>query len=257
MKIAVTGSTGHVGGTVVRRLISAGGDHDIVGLTRQVAPYEDVDALRSALDGVDTLVFVSSDGEAAKVVLHHQNVLRAAVEAKVGHVVLLSGLDVDLGSPFCYAYTNGWSEQVLRASGLDFTIARAGLFAEFFGGLVRQSEQDGVVRLPAGRVSLVHRDDVAECLAVLALGEPTNTHHDLTGPEALDIATVVERAGFAYAEATEAQFAAALTLSGEEPWWVYAYSSMFAAIRQNRWQAVSGEVARLLNRPAVPFGGTR
>jgi uncharacterized protein YbjT (DUF2867 family) len=41
-----------------------------------VADYADVAALRAALSGVDTLVFVSSDGEAAKVLVHHENVVR-------------------------------------------------------------------------------------------------------------------------------------------------------------------------------------
>jgi NAD(P)H dehydrogenase (quinone) len=227
----------------------------VVGLTRKVAPYEDVVALRSALSGVDTLVFVSSDGEAAKIILHHQNVLQAAQDAGVGHVVLLSGIDADLGSPFCYAYTNGYTEQVLRASGMGYSIARASLFAEFFLGLVRQVATDGVVKLPAGRVSLIGRDDVAQCLAALALAGPSNRHHDLTGPVAADVASVVAAGGWAYHEISEAEFAAGLTLSGEEPWWVYAYTTMFAAIREKRWETVSGEVARLLGRDGQAFGG--
>src|SRR5262249_34045121 len=157
----------------------------------------------------------------AKIILHHQNVLQAAVDAQVGHVVLLSGVDADLDSPFCYAYTNGYTEQVLRGSGLSYSIARASLFTEFFMALVRQSAVDGVVRLPGGRVSLVAREDVADCLAALALAGPTKRHHDLTGHEAVDVATVAESAGYAYEEISEAEFAAALTLGGEEPWWVY------------------------------------
>jgi NAD(P)H dehydrogenase (quinone) len=249
MKIAITGSTGRVGGRVTRQL-QAAGEHEIVGLTRQVAPYDDRAALRTALDGVGTLVFVSSDGEAAKIILHHQNVLYAAADAGVGHVVLLSGLDADLDSPFCYAYTNGYSEQVLRGSGLGFSIARAGLFAEFFLGLVRQVAVDGVVRLPAAgnRVSLVGRDEVADCLAALALAGPTNRHHDLTGPESVSMEEIATSAGYAFEECSEADFAAQLTLGGEDPWWVYAYTSMFAAIRQDRWSAVSDEVSRLLGR---------
>lgn len=247
VRIAVTGSTGRVGNHVVRRLASEG-SHEVVGLTRKAAPYDDVAAMRLALSGVDTLVFVSSDGEAAKIILHHQNVLRAAQDAGVGHVVLLSGVDADLGSPFCYAYTNGYTEQVLRASGMGYSIARASLFAEFFDGLVRQVASDGIVGLPAGggRVSLIGREDVADCLAALALAGPTNRHHDLTGPEALDVASVVEAGGWAYNEISEAEFAAALTLRGEEPWWVYAYTTMFAAIREKRWETVSGEATRLL-----------
>src|SRR5215212_5853979 len=114
MRIAVTGAGGTVGGQVVE-LLAAEPEHEVVGLARRelrsslaptvLADYADVAALRVALSMVDTLVFVSSDGEAAKVLAHHDNVVRAAAESGVGHVVALSGLDADVGSPFCYAFT--------------------------------------------------------------------------------------------------------------------------------------------------------
>lgn len=134
---------------------------------------------------------------------------------------------------------------------------RAGLYAEFFLGLVHQLNRDGTVALPAGdaRVSLVARDDVAGCLAALALGQPTNGHHDATGPESLRVADVVEAAGYRYAEATPAEFGAALPRLGEKPWWTYAYTSMFAAIGQGRWAGVADAVQELTGGRAVPFAG--
>jgi len=259
MRIAVTGGTGRIGGLVVR-LLTDDGRHDIVPLSSRTAPYDDPAALRAALDGVDTLVFVSSDGEAARVVVHHRNVLDAAIRCAVGHVVLLSGLDADVSSPFCYAFTNGDTERLLRASGLPYSIVRAGLFTEFFLGLIRQAGASmgganmagtsGVVALPAadGRVSLVARNDVARCLAALALREPTNGHHDVTGPESLTVEAVAAADGYRYADTTPADFAAALLRLGEEPWWTYAYTSMFESIRQGRWAATSDAVTELTGR---------
>lgn len=43
------------------------------------AGYDDRDSLRAALHDVDTLVFVSSDGEAARMLVYHLNVVQAAV----------------------------------------------------------------------------------------------------------------------------------------------------------------------------------
>jgi NAD(P)H dehydrogenase (quinone) len=71
MRIAVTGGTGRIGGRVVELLTAAGG-HEVVALSSRTAPYDNQSALRTTLDGVDTLVFVSSDGEAARVMRNRQ-----------------------------------------------------------------------------------------------------------------------------------------------------------------------------------------
>jgi NAD(P)H dehydrogenase (quinone) len=36
-----------------------------------------------------------------------------------------------------------------------------------------------------------------------------------------------------------------MAIAGEDPWWMYAYSTMFASIREQRWATVSDEVRRL------------
>jgi NAD(P)H dehydrogenase (quinone) len=253
MRIAVTGGTGRIGGRVVELLNGAGG-HEVVALSSRTAPYDNSSALHAALDGVDTMVFVSSDGEAARVIVHHRNVVQAATQCQVGHVVLLSGLDVDLQSPFCYAYTNGDTERLLRTSGRPYSIVRASLFTEFFLSLLLQvstGDPDGAVALPAaeGCVSLVAREDVARCLAALAVGEPTGRHHDVTGPDSLPVDAVAAMAGYRYAETTPAQFAAMLLRRGEALWWTYAYTTMFESIRQGRWETMSDAVAELTGRP--------
>lgn len=223
MRIAVTGATGRLGRLVVDNL----GQADVLRLSSSNANYDDPQALRDAMRGADKLVFISSDGEAAKVLIHHQNVIAAAKDSGIGHVVLLSGVDADVDSPFCYAHTNGYTELILRDSGLNFSIARAALFEEFFLSLVRQSN----ARLPMGegKITLIPRAHVAESLAALALSPPTGTHHNLTGPRQL---TIEDLNG---TDVTPAEFIAELARHGEQPWWIYAYASMFESVRQQRW----------------------
>jgi NAD(P)H dehydrogenase (quinone) len=111
----------------------------------------------------------------------------------------------------------------------------------------------GQIRLPAadGRISLVTRADVGRCLAALAVSAPTGRHHDITGPAALDVAELaalsshVWRTPIRYLELTPAQYHYEMAQAGEDPWWVYAFSTMFASIRQRRWGAVSGDVSLL------------
>jgi NAD(P)H dehydrogenase (quinone) len=273
MRIAVTGATGRLGGQVVE-ILAATGDHQVVAVSRRpaaraapgprlataVADYADPPALRAALRDVDTLVFVSSDGEAVHVLRHHQNVIQAAADNGVGHIVALSGLDADLGSPFCYGMSYGYTEQMLYESVCAVTIARASIFTEFFVQLLTLARTGDEIRLPAadGRISLVSRADVGRCLAVLAVGAPTGRHHDITGPEAPGVATIAALAGrqwgapVSYADVTPADFQIEMARGGLESWWSYAFSTMFDSVREQRWASVSGEVLRLTGRPPIP-----
>jgi NAD(P)H dehydrogenase (quinone) len=273
MRIAVTGATGRLGGQVAKAL-AATGDHQVIAVSRRpagrtapaarltaaVADYSDLPALRAALQGVDTLVFVSSDGETVHVLRHHQNVIQAAADNGVGHIVALSALDADTGSPFCYGMSYGYTEQMLYDSGCAISIARASIYTEFFLQLLTLARSGNEIRLPAadGRISLVSRADVGRCLAALAVGAPTSQHHDITGPEAPGLATIATMAAsqwgtpLGYANVTPADFQIDLARGGEEAWWCYAYSTMFDSVREQRWASVSGEVLRLTGRPPAP-----
>ena len=250
-RIAVTGARGRLGGQVVELLSNRDGV-DVVGLTRAVAEYDDRPALTAALKGVDTLVLVSSDGEAERVLQHHLNVVDAAAANDIRHVVALSSVDVDLDSPFCYARVNALTEQALHDTGCAVTAVRASIYTEFFETLLEGATFDGELRLPAedARVALVARADVGRCLAACALLPPAGPV-DVTGPAALDMTEVAAARGASYVPVTEAEFAAAVA-HRETPWWAYAYTSMFGSIREHRWEVVTDAVEKLTGEPAVP-----
>ena len=277
MRIAVTGATGQLGRQVVD-LLAIDGAHEIVAVSRRepravkhrpqvraaIADYADLPALRAAFAGVDTLVFVSSDGEAVNVLYHHWNVVRAAADSGIPHIVALSGLDADIASPFCYAVSYGRTEQLLRDSGCAVSIVRASVFTEFFMHFLEAARTTGEVRVPAadGRISLVSRTDVGRCLAALATAAPTERVHEITGPEAPDLAAIAAAASqqwnipIAYVDVTPTEFLIEKARDGTEPWWSYAFSTMFHSVRQQRWTRVTGEVAKLTGRQPLSLAGS-
>ena len=230
-----------------------------MALSSCTALYDNpIGAAATALDGVDTLVSCPATARPPGCSIHHHNVVQAATQCRVGHVVLLSGLDVDLQSPFCYAYTNGDTERLLRASGRPKEIVRASLFTEFFLSLLPQmstGDPDGTVALPAadGRVSLVAREDVARCLAALAVEKPTGRHHNVTGPTASPSTRSPRWPDTGTPRPHRPSSPACSCAAARNSWWTCnVYTSMFESIRQGRWETMSDAVA---SRPsASPTG---
>lgn len=270
MRIAVTGAGGQLGGQIAE-LLAAPGEHEVVGVVRRPLPdrpgirwaladYDDPVALREALRGADTLVFVNSDGPITDVMRHHAHIIDAAAACGVAHVAALSSLDADPASPFCYAHMAGRTERMLQESGCGFTIARAAIYVEFFARWLTAARASGQIRLPAGdsRLSLVARADVGSCLAALAPAAPTGRTHAITGPEALGVhelaavAAATWGAPIEYVALTPHDYAAETAAAGEDAWWLYAFSSMFAAIREDRWAEVTDDARQLLGRPPAP-----
>jgi NAD(P)H dehydrogenase (quinone) len=151
---------------------------------------------------------------------------------------------------------NGYTERLLDDAGCQVSIARASIYSEFFMRWLIPARISGEIRLPAGdaRISLVSRTDVGRCLAALAVAQPTGRYHDITGPEALDLAAVAALTGdqflrhVRYTNVTPAEHCREMAEAGEDPWWMYAFSSMFESLRQGRWTSVTDEVARLTGR---------
>ncbi|HEU5484694.1 MAG TPA: NAD(P)H-binding protein [Microlunatus sp.] len=273
VRVAVTGAGGAIGSQVVQELAGTGrvevtavvrrpGAAPTGRLVREViADYEDPAALVDALTGVQVLVFIGSDGEADRMLTHHDHIVDAVRTARVRRVVLLSSLDADPRSPFCYAHTYAVTERLL--AGVDEPVfVRAGLYAEFFSRWVVGAAASGELRLPMadGWVAPVGRGDVARCLAGLALsdrvsGEPLV----LTGPDGLTLTDLGAEASrlagrpVSTVDCSAEEFARLLIEAQTEAWWTYAFSTMFAAIREGRFNVVTSGVADVTGRPATPF----
>lgn len=267
--IALTGSTGAVGGTAAHLLADAGlpvrllvrdaarAPH-LAGADIRQAAYGD-EACVAALEGVDTLFMVSAH-EAADRIEQHRSFVDAAVKAGVRQIVYLSFVGASATSSFTLGRDHGATEDHIRASGLEWTFVRDNFYAET---LPTFADDTGVIRGPAGsgRVAAVSQRDVGAVVAhiVQEPREHMGRTYDLTGPEALtfdDIAFVLTRITgrpHRFVDETIDEARASRAHFGAPEWQVDAWISTYTAIRDGEFSHVSGDIARLLGRPPTSF----
>jgi uncharacterized protein YbjT (DUF2867 family) len=261
--LGVTGAGGGVGGRVARRLAAMGRPQvlivrhpsqapDLPGAHVRLASYQDTAAMRSALDGVRTLLMVSGR-EAPDRVDHHRSVIEAAAAAGIERIVYLSFLNADDDSTFTFARDHSRTESEVRASGLGFTFLRDSLYADIVPHLVVR----GAIRGPAGRgrVAWIARDDIADvAVRVLTEGGHDHNSYDLTGPRSLTMeetaATVsrVSGAEIGYLEETIEEAWESRAVYDAPTWEVEGWISTYTAIAAGELDTVSDTVEALTGR---------
>lgn len=149
--------------------------------------------------GIEVLLLTSAGYAEDDVVMRrHGAVLDAARMQGVKHVVYtsLSKASDHLG----FALAHRWTERELKASGMDWTILRNGLYAELIGTLAAQ--QNGRITTPfgEGRISAVARGDLAHA-AVKVLADSAlhvGRSYELAGNTSFSIPELAEKIGVSY-----------------------------------------------------------
>ena len=263
--IAVTGSTGGLGGRVARLLAAAGLSQRLIvrdpsrapelpGAEVATASYGDGASVEAALHGIETVLMVSA-AEAQDRVSEHVAFIDAAARAGVGQLVYTSFLGAAPDATFTLARDHWATEEHLRAvqacHGLRHTILRDNLYADALPFMVGA---DGVIRGPAGqgRLAAVARDDVADVATavLLAPAEHVGRTYQLTGPQALTLAevaaTITEVTGrtVTFHDETVDEAYASRAGYGAPAWQVDAWVSTYTAI-------AAGELVVSARHPGV------
>src|SRR5439155_16546973 len=74
-------------------------------------------------------------------------------------------------------------ENLIKASGIPFTIVRSTQFFEFAKGIVQSATQGQTIRLSSALMQPIAADDVAAALTGFAVAEPSNDTIEIAGPE--------------------------------------------------------------------------
>ena len=266
--IAITGSTGRVGGLVAAHLAKAGVPMRLLVRTPDRAPshpdstvhqvsYADGRAAKAALSGVKAAFMVSAS-ESADRLGEHRTFVEAAAKAGVEHLVYLSFAGASPTCTFTLGRDHAATEAAIRESGMAHTFLRDNFYADFMAML---AGADGVIRGPAGtgRVAVVAQGDVAAAATAVLLNPSAhrNTTYTLTGPEALtmtEVAAVVSettgRAVSFHNETLEEAYASRASY-GAPSWEVDAWVSTYTAIAAGEVSKVTGDIPLLTSKPAT------
>lgn len=198
MKIVVIGGTGLIGRKVVATLRHQG--HDASAAT----PSTGVNAvtgegLAGALAGAQVVVDVANSPsfEDEPVMTFFKtagrNLLAAEAVAGIRHHVALSVVGTDRLPESGYMRAKVVQEELIKSSGIPYTIIRATQFFEFIEAVAQSSTEGETVRLSPAHVQFVASDDVAALVAKVAIAAPLNGVVELAGPERIGLDELVRR----------------------------------------------------------------
>jgi uncharacterized protein YbjT (DUF2867 family) len=254
--ILLTGGTGKTGRRVAERL-EALGLPVRVGSRRADPPFDwdEPDTWAAALDGARAVYVtyapdIAFQGGAEAV----DAFVRQAVAAGARRVVVLTGRGEEEAEH---------AEELVKASGADWTIVRCAVFAQNFDeGLLVESVQAGTLAMPAGDVTepFVDVEDIADVVtAALTDDRHIGQLYELTGPRLLTFHEAMEEVGAAagrpvqYEPVSSDEFLAELRGAGLPEEEAAGLTELFAAIFDGRNQSLADGVQRALGRPPRDF----
>src|SRR5438045_2192698 len=194
MKIVVIGGSGLIGTKVVSNLRQRG--HEVVAASPSTGVNTLTgEGLAKALEGAEIVVDVAnSPSFEDKPALEFfetsgRNLLAAEKPAGVKHHVALSVVGTDRltgsgpGSLSGYFRAKMAQENLIKASGIPFTIVHATQFFEFVKNIAQSATDGSTVRLSSVLMQPMLSDDVAAVVADVAHSNPITGMIEVAGPD--------------------------------------------------------------------------
>ena len=269
--LVVTGATGHLGRTVVEKLLDRGVAPDRIvaggrnldaakpladrGVDVRRIDYDDPDSLAAAFEGAGRVLVVSGM-DVGRRAEQHERAAQLARDAGAELVAYTSGPYAATSSMQLMADHRD-TEARIRALGVPFTFLRNGWYLEGYTDRIPTYQQYGAVVGSAGdgRISGATRAELAEAAAVvLTTDGHENTVYELGGDDAFTLAdlaaTVTEQTGtpVVYREVTVPELTAVLVGAGLPEPFAAVIADVDRAIRADELFIGSGDLRRLLGR---------
>ncbi|MGA5029612.1 SDR family oxidoreductase [Streptomyces cellulosae] len=273
--IIVTGATGKLGRLVVEKLLDRMPAAEVGvsvrdprkardladrGVRVRQGSFTDPGSLAHAFEGATQVLLISVDKMGEECVKQHRTGIEAAVTAGARRVLYTGHAGGGSASRFQACRDHAATEEILRTSGVPYTVLRNGFYASSALDFLAPGLDSGRVALPAdGPVSWTAHADLAEATAVILADEGRfeGATPSLTGPEALTfddlarIATEVTGRTVTREVAPDEEFRAGLTRKGVPDELAGQLLGIFEASRAGEFAAVGPTLAELIGREPV------
>jgi NAD(P)H dehydrogenase (quinone) len=278
-KILVTGVSGAIGRGTVEHLLKKGVPAgDVIGLSRKkedladlaargveirLGDYLDYDSLLRAFAGVDKVMLTSAVAFSDRFTQHY-NVITAARQAGVKHIVYMAIMRREGSARIMPEITESdlFTEQVLKSSGLDYTILYHPPFTDVLSLYFDADPYENGMKVPAadGKMAPATRDELAEAHAkILSTPGHENKTYSLGGGEAIsftDIAkTLAETKGKSvpFTTITAKEYIDGIVAKGMPLQVAEFLTNWVVAIDEGEFEHQSGDLERLLHRKPKTF----
>ncbi|RAX37914.1 NAD(P)H-binding protein [Rhizobium tropici] len=272
MLVAVTAASGQLGHKVINRLRQMMPSSDIVavvrnsaraadlGVTARTADYNDPNALRSAFNGIERLLIISSSSDFGMRTVEHANVVHAAKQAGVKHLAYTSLLHADNWN-LPIAEDHKATEDLIRSIGIPFAILRNGWYWDNHTRAAVAALRHGILLDSVGdaRISWASRTDLADAAAVALLAPRlADQTYELAGDQSYTLTDLVDEVArqsgkpLRYRDVSESELAAFFQGVGMPA----GFASMLAetnakGLRSGLLRDDSATLSKLIGRPTT------
>lgn len=204
MKIVVIGGSGLIGSKLVNKLSQL--DHKVISASPQSGVNTITgEGLNEAVKDASVVVDVSnSPSFEDKAVMDFfqrstMNLLTAATYAKVKHYVALSIVGTDRLKGSGYLRAKLTQEELIKLSGVPYTILRSTQFFEFAGRIAQEGTVGNEVHISTGTIQPIASDETVAALADIVINPPLNATVEVGGPVRMPMSEFIRY----YLDATE------------------------------------------------------
>jgi NAD(P)H dehydrogenase (quinone) len=289
VSIVVTGASGAFGRMVTEALLKKVSPAELILVTRnpdalagleargaQVrhGDFDDAESLKKAFSGGERMLLISTLDVGERRQRQHKAAIDAAVAADVRHIVYTSSVGIHPRSPAFVVTDHLATEELLRRTGIDYTILRDSQYAEVIAIMMAPmavASGQWVTSAADGHMAFVaKRDCVDSAAAVLTTPGHEGAIYEITGPELLTFRDAARIAADVAGKPIEcivvshdemqARFDAAgiprrfvegMAPANSGPWGSEEMMSYERAIREGYFAVCSRHVQLLTGRPAA------